>query len=358
MNYIGSKFSLLNFLEETILSTVNFGDKKPENLYFTDLFAGTGVVSAKFKELGYNIISNDIQYYSYVLSKAALLNISDLKFEKLIEEKIISSENPTEEIFTYLNNLKEVEGFVFNNYCLTGTKEKEFPRQYFSDDNGKKCDAIRKIIEEWHIKSLITESEYFYLLAALIDSIDRYANTASVYGAFLKKLKKSALGKFHITPYSKYNSDQNDKIRTYMVYNRDANNLIREIEGDILYLDPPYNRRQYCDNYHVLETIAKYDNPILKGVTGLRIDSSKSKYCSTRLVKEIFRDLIENANFKYIFLSYNDEGLLSLEDIREIFSEFGTYLSFEKKYKRYKADSKRNNKKTETTEYIHCLIKN
>lgn len=355
MNYIGSKFSLLDFLKETILTTIDFGDTDPNELYFADLFAGTGVVGAKFKELGYNIISNDIQYYSYILAKSTLLNISDLNFNKLVENKIITSLNPLEEVFVYLNNLEGIEGFIYNNYCPSGTEGQNFTRQYFSDENGKKCDAIRIKIENWFIGSLITENEYFFLLASLINSIDKYANTASVYGAFLKKLKKSALRKFYIEPYNKYNSNVNNN---YEVFNKDINELINEIHGDILYLDPPYNKRQYCDNYHVLETIARYDNPILKGITGLRQDPLKSKYCSIRFVKETFRELIANADFKYIFLSYNDEGLLSIEDIKEIFSEFGTYSIFQKNYKRYKADNNRNNKKFETIEYIHCLVKN
>ena len=90
------------------------------------------------------------------------------------------------------------------------------------------------------------------------------------------------------------------------VYNQDINSRIGNISGDILYLDPPYNARQYCANYHVLETIARYDNPVLKGKIGLRDNSNqKSLFCSKKTVTKVFDDLIANADFKYIFLSYN-----------------------------------------------------
>ena len=110
------------------------------------------------------------------------------------------------------------------------------------------------------------------------------------------------------------------------VYNEDINELINKIHGDVLYLDPPYNARQYCTNYHILETIARYDNPEIKGKTGLRnYDTQKSKYCSKRTVKSEFEDLIKKANFKYIFLSYNNEGLMSVDVIKDIMSKYGTY---------------------------------
>ena len=144
------------------------------------------------------------------------------------------------------------------------------------------------------------------------------------------------------------------------VYNEDINALAKKISGDVLYLDPPYNARQYCSNYHVLETIARYDNPVLSGVTGLRDSSDqKSRFCSKRTVAEAFDELIQNARFKYIFLSYNNEGLMSLDTIKEIMSRYGEYSFFTQEYRRFKADKEenRNIAANSTTEYLHCLIK-
>ena len=108
------------------------------------------------------------------------------------------------------------------------------------------------------------------------------------------------------------------------------------------------------------ETIAKYDNPELYGKSGLReYQAQKSKYCSKRTVNEEFDELIRNADFQYIFLSYNNEGLMSFDVIREIMEQYGEYEVFTTDYKRFRADKEenRNHKANKTTEYLHCLIK-
>ena len=110
----------------------------------------------------------------------------------------------------------------------------------------------------------------------------------------------------------------------YQVYNEDINELIKKISGDILYLDPPYNARQYCTNYHMLETIARNDNPVIHGKTGLReYSEQKSLFCTSSQVESVFADLIRNAKFKYIFLSYNNEGLMSFDTIEKIMKKYG-----------------------------------
>ena len=132
--------------------------------------------------------------------------------------------------------------------------------------------------------------------------------------------------------------------------------MIEEVEGDILYLDPPYNTRHYGANYHILNTIAEYKPFIPKGKTGLR-NYFRSKYCARQSVKNEFDSLIKNANFKYIFLSYNNEGLMSLEDIKLVMSKYGNYGMAETSYQRFKADSNRLYQALSTVEYLHILEK-
>ena len=333
MNYIGSKLSLKSFIKDTILSISKIDS---ENKVFADLFAGTGVIGSEFKKMGYKVIANDIQHYSYILNKHFIENNNPMNIE-LIE---------------HLNSLEGKEGFIYNNYCMGSGSE----RNYFSDFNGKKCDAIRQELEKLYKNKEIDEHQYNYFLASLINSIDKHANTASVYGAFLKSLKKRAEKNFKLELLPIIDGNKDGK-----VYNEDINILIKEIKGDILYLDPPYNARQYSANYHLLETISKYDNPIIKGKTGLRdYSNQKSKFCSKLQVNQVFEELISDADFKYIFLSYNDEGLMSLETIKKIMEKYGKYQCFTTDYKRFRADKEenRNHKKSSTVEYLHCLIKN
>ena len=332
MNYIGSKYSLMDFLKETISKETGYKDG--DGHVFADLFAGTGVVGATFRKMGYKVISNDIQYYSYVVNKA------------LIEGDPFDST----ELLRTLNGLSGTKGFIYDNYCIGSGSE----RMYFSDENGMKCDAIREELENLRKSKEISDNEYFQMLASLIDAIDKCANTASVYGAFLKKIKKSAAKPMVLEPVDVPNGPKG------CVYNEDINSVIEKVSGDILYLDPPYNARQYCSNYHLLETIARADSPDIRGKTGLRTDDSqKSLYCSKRTVKSTFEDLIKKAKFKYIFLSYNNEGLMSFEEIKEIMEKYGKYSVAKKEYRRFKADKdeNRNISASSTFEYLHCLKK-
>lgn len=341
MNYIGSKFSILSYIDEVVEDFT----KPKKNTTFCDIFAGTGVVSKYFKEKGYNIIANDIEYFSYATLKGLLENSDELKFEKLSKKHI--------DPFVCLNGLNGKKGFIYKNYSLGGTKRHEFKRQYFSDDNAKKIDACRIKIEKWKKKELINENEYYYLIACLLEASDKVANTASVYEAFLKDLKKSAQKPFVIEPLELV-----FKNKKYEIYNEDSKDLIRKIKGDILYLDPPYNSRKYDTNYHILETIALYDNPKIKGKTGIREeDTKKSNYCIKDKAAIELEDLIKNAKFKYILLSYNDEGIIPTEKIKEIMYKYGKYKRYEKKHKRFKSDNSREYKKDYTVEYIHCLEK-
>ena len=328
MNYIGSKQKLSSFLKESIHGVAG---RDLSNKVFCDIFAGTGAVARSFKAQVQSVISNDIEYYGFVLNKNYIEN----------HEQI----NNTQQYIDELNNLSQKKGFIYQNYCLGGGTG----RQYFSDENGQKIDTIRKKINQWKKSKKINDNLYYFLLASLLESADKVANTASIYGAYLKHLKKSAQKSLILTPAIFELNDNH-----HQVFNEDANMLIKKIEGDILYLDPPYNHRQYGANYHILNTIAKYDKFIPRGKTGLR-DYVRSDYCKKATVAESFEDLIKNANFKYIFLSYNNEGLMNADTVKSIMQKYGKYDLTTTQYQRFKADSNRYNKSNKTTEYLHIL---
>ena len=323
MNYIGSKYKLSNWIKEEINKKIEV-----KNKVFCDIFAGTGIIGRVFKRDVKKVIANDIEYYAYILNRNYIGNHKDLK-EKL-------------KVIEYLNNLPlRDDGFIYNNYCSPAD------RLYFSDENGKKIDSVRMEIEKFKED----EDLYYFLLASLIESADKVANTASVYGAFLKKLKKSAQKELVLEP-AIYEENDNE----HLVFRDDANNIIKNIKGDILYLDPPYNSRQYGANYHLLNTIAEYQEFKPKGKTGLR-EYYKSPWCQKGKVKKVFEDLIKEANFEWIFLSYNNEGLMKKEEIKDIMSKYGKYELVKKEYQRYKADRNREYKDNKTYEYLHILRK-
>ena len=332
MNYIGSKFKLLPWIKQEIKDIVGHD---LSNKVFCDIFSGTGIVARGFKKDVKKIIVNDLEYYSYILNKHYIGNNRKIKdIEKYINE---------------LNNLPLINhGFIYQNYCLGSGSN----RQYFSDYNGKKIDSIRIQIQEWKEKNIIDDSLYYFLLTSLIESSDKIANTASVYGAFLKHLKKTASKELILESVHFIESDE-----PHQIFNEDSNKLIKKISGDILYLDPPYNQRQYSANYHLLNTIAKYKPFIPKGKTGLP-EYNRSTYCRKNEVKTSFEELIKNAKFKYIFLSYNNEGLMSHEDIKNIMQKYGKYDFRIKEYQRFKADknNSRNYTANKTFEYLHILI--
>ncbi|MCK4975191.1 MAG: DNA adenine methylase, partial [Sulfurimonas sp.] len=258
MNYIGSKLRLSSWIKDEVIKVV--GNDLSQKV-FCDMFAGTGIVGRTFKKDVKQVISNDLEHYSYVLNKNYIQNHKNIKKKAKYIKK--------------LNNLPLIEdGFIYQNYCFGS----DSGRQYFSDENGKRIDTIRTKIKKWKKNKKINNKLYYFLLASLLESADKVANTASVYSAFLKHIKKSASKKLVLQPAEFI---KNDNI--HQVFNKDSNELIKEISGDILYLDPPYNQRQYSANYHILNTITRYDDFTPKGKTGLR-EYNRSDYSKKKEV--------------------------------------------------------------------------
>lgn len=339
MRYIGSKILLLKEIENIIK------DKKINAKIFCDIFSGTSIVARYFKK-DFEIISNDLLYFSFVLQKSTIENDNFPKFEKL--QKFLNCE-----LFYYLQNnsinlIKEP--FIYKNYSPNEYSE----RQYFSNENALRIDFIRQTIDIWLENELINENEFFYLLSSLIESVPYISNITGTYGAYLKHWDKRALKKLELIKLDVLTNDKNNKC-----FNEDSNNLINKISGDILYIDPPYNSRQYAPNYHILETIAKYDYPEIYGKTGMRnYDDKKSDFCVKNKVIKAFTNLIENANFKHIIVSYSNEGIMSVSDIEKIlkkFSKNNTYDLVQIPYRRYKHTS--DNKKYNLQELLFYIEK-
>ena len=338
MRYIGNKDKLLEFLSENILNL----DLTNINT-FVDVFSGTGAVSNFFKNK-FNILSCELLHSSYIISKCKIEltndNVDLNKMEKLIDN---------------LNNTKETSGFIFNMYSENGSSN----RLYFSESNGKKIDSIISKINEWTTKKEITHYERIYLISTLLEAIDKVSNITGVYGSYLKKLQNNAKNKIQLNFKSLENSESPESNKfTQTVYHGESYDTLKDKinEKCILYLDPPYNSRQYGSNYHLLETISKLEEPIIgKSVVGLPEKLPVSTWCYKKNVLSNIKSFLE-LNSNIIILSYNSESHATKEDLIKLMSEYGNVSVKEIDYKRYKSN---NNKETnkQVLEYLFICDK-
>jgi adenine-specific DNA-methyltransferase len=313
LNYIGCK----NTLFKTLLHVCNENIDGMEDKSFLDLFAGTGVVGFNMAFYFRTCSANDIEFYSYVINYALLICDYDNNLQIIIDK---------------CNKLEGIEGLIFNNFSPNNSCE----RMFFTNENAKKADAIRNYIEDLYSLSQITKNEYYFLLASLIVSIDKIANTSCVYGSYLKTFKTTALKNLVLMPIHK-NWVVNISNKVY--------NLQAEIFGgpsadyyDVVYMDPPYNHRQYSANYSPLNYIAHYDKDIiLNGKTALIANYNKSNFCKKGEVKKTFTDLIEGIKCKYLIISYNNEGLMPIEEFKNILIRKGKVKLYKIQYNKFKA---------------------
>ncbi|MBN2894918.1 MAG: DNA adenine methylase [Campylobacterales bacterium] len=327
MHYIGSKERLLDFLQTQITLHVS---KPLKQCRMCDLFAGAGSVSRHFAPQVAQLQCNDIEYYSYLINHAYLATASLQDYPEQLDA---------------LGGLKGHEGWITQHYTAQGG------RLYFNDENARRIDAIRQEIETWMRSGRIDTQRYRLLLATLIVAASAVANTTSVFSAFLKTLKKSAqkplvLQPLEITP---------QRASPHLIHNADANTLLPKLQGEILYLDPPYNLRQYGANYHLLESIAHYVPFTPQGKTGLGAYHS-SAYSRRKDAFSALSNLLHQAHFEYIFLSYSSDGIINNDAIAHLMRRIGTYHQATIPHKRFNAKNA-TAASHRTTEFLHILHK-
>jgi len=352
MRYYGCKTKLLNFIEKAAKELDLY-----EGARFFDIFTGTTAVAKHFKKLGYTVIANDNLEFCHALAKAYIELNETPKFRKL--KKVVNN-HPGNEIYekviNYLNTISSIEGFIYKNYYPGGTKGL---RTYFSNQNGQKIDAIRTEIENWKKENLITELEYYYLITALIEAVNLVSNVAGTYAACLKTWDRRALKPLVLTPPEIIPSKKANK-----ALRMDANDIIKKISTDVLYLDPPYNTRQFASNYFLLELIAEgwFDEALKinsKSKTGIYFDESKkSLYCQKSTAPAVFADLIKKAKTRHIILSYNNEGIIPEKFIQKTLSEKGELIRHEQSHKRYRSINQNNDDPNSVNERLYVVSTN
>ncbi len=346
MRYIGSKENLLGFLD-SIVAAQGFTEGT-----FCDLFAGTTTVGRHFKRRGFRVLSNDLMHYSFVFGKAYLENNAPPTFAGLELPRRATlfdlDTDPLMQALDHLNRLPPESGFMFQNYCDVGTVNQEHQRMYFSAANAGKIDAVRNQIEQWHDRQVITEGEFYVLLASLLEAVPSVSNTTGTYAAFLKFWESRSQKPLTLAVPHVITSHLDHE-----VYRGNANDLIGRIECDVLYLDPPYNSRQYAPNYHILETVAKWDAPSIYGKSGLRpYKEEKSEYCQKDTAIQALRAVVCQAQCDLLLLSYNSEGIMPHEEICSVLSERGSLTVAEQDYRRFRSDSDHAKRQYKTDKHV------
>lgn len=340
MRLIGNKTKLLPEIEGFLRR------RGVEGGTFLDVFAGTASVGRHFRRLGWRVRTNDLLASSYALQRAYVARdgcpeLGRLRAARGVRVFLASpagraaleatpaspGAEPLREVVAFLNHALEPErGLVWRQYSGGGPGG----RLFFSEENGARIDAVHGALCRWRREGLIDEDEQLLLVALLLEAADRVANISGTYGAFLKQLQASAREPLRLrVPAAE--AFQGPPGRAYR---EDANRLVRRLRVDVLYLDPPYNQRQYAKNYHVLEVLAElhqvrdlaaYEGSIY-GVSGLvPVEDRLSDYCrrvgrrrsDPSPCREAFFDLVRAARAEHIVVSYSEEGILSREEIGE-----------------------------------------
>jgi len=306
--YLGNKYKLLPFITRVV------NEECADIDIFADIFSGTGAVSSAFSDK--IVITNDLLFSNYIC------NYAWFGPEKYDPQVIVDF------VLRYNAVSKFEDNYMTSNFSDT----------YFSRDDCSKIGFIRENIETNYKEGNINARERAILITSLLYAMDKIAVTCGHYDAYRKGSDFSSSLELSV-PLAKTDNNSNN-----LCFNEDANELVKRISADFVYIDPPYNSRQYCDAYHLLENVARWEKPEVFGVAKKMDRSSmKSKYCTMSATKA-FETLIGDIKAKYIMLSYNNMGekgnsrsnaKISDEDIIRILSKKGTVEVFEESYKAF-----------------------
>lgn len=359
--YIGNKRKLLPLIFEAILKT------GVDNGLFVDFFAGSGVVSRLGKKIGFKVLANDWEPYSYFYNHAYIEQNKYPSFKKLGGHDVA---------YEYLNNLEGIHGYISEYYCPWDDKNPNVKkeRMFYTHKNGMKIDAMREKIAEWEKDGKIDENEKSILLSSFIYSASYVSNTSGVFKGFhngwggrTRTALYRILSDIRLVPPVLFNNKQKNK-----VYKVDATELARKINEkiDIAYLDPPYNQHPYGSNYHLLNTISLWDKPEINKCilqNGKKLNKSairtdwrterRSAYNHKEQATQALNELVQKINSDFILLSYSTDGHMSLKEVLEVLAENGKLSMVTKKYKRYRVSTQRMSEKPYNVEAVLILDK-
>jgi adenine-specific DNA-methyltransferase len=323
MRYIGNKTRLLPFILRTLeKERIAVGSVH-------DAFAGTASVSRALKSEGWRVYSSDLLMSSYVFQRAYVVaDAADPSISEMAKE---------------LAQVPPVTSFISRHFSPAGGSASA-GRMYFTPENAGRIDASRETLEKWRKERALRDEDYYLLLAAIIEGADRVANTAGVYASYMKRWQPNARRPFEIVPELPVKGTV--PARAYLMDAADAAKEIGEV--DLLYIDPPYNSRQYVAYYHIPEILARGWSdtvPAIRGKVGLLAgEEGRSQWSHGRRVQRLFSGLLADSGAKYALVSFNSEGHLKPEALESLLgkaSADGKVSRFSQRYRRYRADSDR-----------------
>lgn len=330
IEFLGNKKQLEDFLMQYLTPYISAGKT------FFDLFSGCGSVSLMAKKRGANVISNDFMFFSTCMTKALLENNNTPCFSGLKKYLTLSENDPYSQVIEYLNSIGGYEGFIYSHYSPASQQYDGVKRMYFTEENAKKIDAIRMQIEQW--SEVLKPNEKALLIADLLDGVSGVSNIAGTYGCYMKYWKKKAITPIRLCKRELVESFPGQSFTTI---NGLANEVVSMYDADLIYMDPPYTKRQYSAYYHILETIALYDSPTIFGKTGLRNwRKQSSDYCYKSKASKALNDLLGKVNSPFFAMSYSNEGQIEHDKILDIMEEYGKVEYHEQPYKRYKSNNR------------------
>ena len=314
--YIGSKARIVAEIIEKL------GPPSSYESRFVDLFCGTGAVAESAAKAGWAVHLNDQLHSAVIMAAARLVGSENARFESI---------GGYARTIDLLNALPAERGFICQSYSPESAREIGFERRYFTRENAGRIDAMRRQIAGWKMGGAISICEERLLLADLMSAANRVANIAGTYGCFLAKWQKQALGDIMM----KARALKQGEFRVTLSVLEAGQVKIQS--ADIVYLDPPYTKRQYAAYYHLLETIALGDAPIVSGVGGIRPWQQKaSDFCYKTRAMSAFKTLLGSLAAERVLVSYSDNAHVPIEELTAeiaflgratplLLSEIGTY---------------------------------
>ena len=354
--YIGNKRRLIPFLREIFRKL----ERRNGTTRFLDPFSGSGAVSRLGRHMGYEVHANDIERYSYDI------NLCHIAGDLQNQQKILKQ--PLMEEIEYMNSLPlKKDGFFAGTYAPERINEENRylgERLFYTPRNACFIDTVRDEINERYPREKFSDQTRSFLIAPLLYQAATHANTSGVFKAYhrgfgghgadaLSRIMKDMALQFPVLTEN----------GTGHMYNENAADFCAARCGDICYLDPPYNQHQYGSNYHILNTIALWDKPVITGKkdsdgalvskAGIRTDwqKTRSDFCSRPKAADALKALMENIDADHIVLSYNTDGIIPFEELIEIVSGHGSVGLEIQEYTKYRGGRQSLHRKTKNIEF-------